>query len=489
MLFNSYVFIFIFLPLTLLGFFALGRRGHRELAIAWLVLASLFFYGWWNPVYLLLLLASIVVNYSLGRSLSHRSSKPLLGLGIAFNLGLLGYFKYANFFVENINLLLNSNIYLDRIVLPLAISFFTFQQISYLVDAFKGYTKEYSFLHYCLFVSFFPQLIAGPIVHHKEMLPQFGAESVYRFNPKTFAVGLTAFLIGLFKKVVLADEVAKFSTPVFAAAAKGVDLSFAEAWTAGLAYSFQIYFDFSGYSDMAIGLALLFGIRLPLNFYSPYKSTSIIEVWRRWHITLGRFLMQYIYIPLGGGRCSTVRKYFNLSVTFILAGIWHGAGWNYILWGVVQSVYLVSNNLWRDLKKVLGISGESWWRIILAGSFTYLLWVVSLIVFRSESLSGMQVMLSSAFGLNGFDLSASLIKLERAWYIFIPLALIVWGLPNTQQLLSEHEPTIDTYRGQQAPPRLLQWKPSAAWACYVGVVGLLAVLYCTQPSEFLYFQF
>lgn len=273
MLFNSYTFIFLFLPLTLLGFHWIGRQGRHRVAIAWLVGASLFFYGWWDPAYLGLMLFSILLNYGLGASLAglpnSPQKKPVLIVGITTNLGLLGYFKYANFFVENLNSLMGTELVLHKIILPLAISFFTFQQITYLVDAYRGEAREYDFLHYCLFVTFFPQLIAGPIVHHREMLPQFARDTIYSLRAKHVAVGLTIFAIGLFKKVVLADGVAVYGTPVFAVAEANAAMNFFEAWVGALAYSLQLYFDFSGYSDMAIGLARMFGIRLPLNFNSP----------------------------------------------------------------------------------------------------------------------------------------------------------------------------------------------------------------------------
>jgi D-alanyl-lipoteichoic acid acyltransferase DltB (MBOAT superfamily) len=278
----------------------IGARGHHRVAISWLVAASLFFYGWWNPAYLGLILGSMLFNYAVGVTLLNNNSalkKGTLVFGISINLALLAYFKYANFFVDNINLALDTTYHLEHIFLPLAISFFTFQQVAYLVDAYKGETREHNFLHYCLFVTFFPQLIAGPIVHHKEMLPQFAKANTYILNHKNLAIGLTIFILGLFKKVVFADSIAGYATPVFDAAEVGVILTVAEAWMGALAYTMQLYFDFSGYSDMAIGLGYMFGIKLPLNFNSPYQSLNIIDFWRRWHMTLSRFLRDYLYIP------------------------------------------------------------------------------------------------------------------------------------------------------------------------------------------------
>ena len=327
MLFNSYEFLFLFLPLSVAGFFLVGSRGHHRLAVAWLAGASLFFYGWWNPAYVWLILASIGVNYTLGLGLGSRPSQGgllrrfLLTLGITFNLGLLGYYKYSNFFVDTACSLMGGTSHLAAITLPLAISFFTFQQIAFLVDTYKGHARVYDLLHYCLFVTFFPQLIAGPIVHHREMMPQFMRRSFLRLNSEHVAIGLTLFCMGLFKKVVLADGVAAYATPIFHAAEQGVSLSFFDAWAGALAYTFQLYFDFSGYCDMALGIARVFGIRLPLNFNSPYKARNMIEFWRRWHMTLSRFLRDYLYIPLGGNRHGRVRRYVNLMLTMLLCSL------------------------------------------------------------------------------------------------------------------------------------------------------------------------
>jgi len=334
MLFNSYIFILFFLPVTVIIFYRIGSVMGQQAAILWLVLASFLFYAWWNPAYLLLLIGSISLNYWIGRGLTIHADqqsisvrrKALLVLGVFSNLIILGYFKYANFFVDNANLIFEQSYHLETIVLPLAISFFTFQQIAYLVDTYRGITHEHNFSHYCLFVIFFPQLIAGPVVQHKEMLPQFLDNSIYRFAHDRIAVGLSIFFIGLFKKVVIADSIALYSTPMFDGAHQGATISFFPAWGGALSYTFQLYFDFSGYSDMAVGLAYLFGIRLPLNFYSPYKATSIIEFWKLWHITLSRFLRDYLYIPLGGNRKGPSRRMTNLLITMLLGGLWHGAG-------------------------------------------------------------------------------------------------------------------------------------------------------------------
>ena len=350
MLFNSYEFIFLFLPVTFLVFMRLGAR-HRRWAAGWLAVASLGFYAWWNPAFLPLLLASIACNYLVGLRLARPviaawSRKTVLALSITANLGLLAYFKYANFLLDNLNLVIGTDYRLD-LVLPLGISFFTFTQIAFLVDAYQGKAKEYHPVDYCLFVTFFPHLIAGPVLHHQEMMPQFARAETYRPNPENIAVGIAIFSIGLVKKVLIADAMAAHATPVFEAAEQGATLSFFTAWEGALAYTFQLYFDFSGYSDMAIGLARLFGITLPANFDSPYRAVNIIDFWRRWHMTLSRFLRDYLYIRLGGNRKGPVRRYMNLFVTMLLGGLWHGAGWTYVVWGGLHGCYLIANHFCR----------------------------------------------------------------------------------------------------------------------------------------------
>ena len=332
MLFNSFEFIFAFLPVVVLLVWAFGRFASFQAVVAVLVAASLFFYGWWNPVYLLIIVLSMVINYQLGKRLSKRKEKPLLYVGVLLNLFSLGYFKYTDFVLDNVNLLLESPIPLPNVVLPLAISFFTFQQVAYLVDSFRGETVEKHPLDYALFVTFFPQLIAGPIVHHKEMLPQF-AKGHASITAKNMGIGLSIFAMGLFKKAVIADGIAGYANIAFVTVDTGGTLDFFAAWAGALAYTFQLYFDFSGYSDMAIGLARMFGIVLPLNFYSPYKAVNISEFWRRWHMTLSRFLRDYLYIALGGNRNGNLNRYRNLFLTMVLGGIWHGAGWNFLIWG------------------------------------------------------------------------------------------------------------------------------------------------------------
>ncbi len=350
MLFNSYTFIFAFLPLTFVIYFYLNHKRLTEAAKGFLVFSSLAFYSWWNVAYLPLILGSMLFNYIVGESLTktseHRriSKKRLLFFGISANVALLAYFKYADFLIANVNWVSGAGIPMLQLALPLAISFFTFQQIAYLVDSYRGETHEYDFLNYAVFVSFFPQLIAGPIVHHKEMMPQFANIRSKVVNYKNIALGLFIFSIGLFKKVVIADTFAAWASAGFDTAES---LTFFEAWATSLSYTFQLYFDFSGYTDMAIGAALLFNIKLPLNFNSPYKAKDIQDFWRRWHITLSRFLKDYIYIPLGGNRKGNLRTYGNLLITFLLGGLWHGAGWTFVFWGFLHGLALVVHRLWK----------------------------------------------------------------------------------------------------------------------------------------------
>ncbi len=528
MLFNSYEFIFLFLPVTLLVFFAIARLGH-EAAIVWLVLSSLFFYGWWNPIYLVLILLSMVVNFYLGELLSsaYRSKQAVKGkcflvLGVVLNLGVLGYFKYAGFFVDNLNIVIGTDFNVGHVILPLAISFFTFQQIAYLVDAYNGITQEYRFSHYALFVTFFPQLIAGPIVHHKEMLPQFMRHSTLRPNVENIVIGLTIFSIGLFKKTVLADGVARYGSPVFDAAATGEPLFFFEAWGGALAYTMQLYFDFSGYSDMAIGGARLFGIRLPLNFHSPYRATSIIEFWRRWHITLSRFLRDYIYISLGGSRRGSARRYFNLMATMLLGGLWHGAGWTFVIWGGLHGIYLAINHAWKYSCQKMGylnIEKFSGFKLI-AWLITFIAVVISWVFFRANDVQSAIAILEGMAGLNGVALPNAIIVRLGGFgellqsvgvevylgggsnfiltYLWVGALLVVTlMIPNTQQIMSQFEPVLKVYEssadneiafGQRFTAHLV-WSPSLRWALVTGFMAALGILALTSVSEFLYFQF
>jgi D-alanyl-lipoteichoic acid acyltransferase DltB (MBOAT superfamily) len=493
MLFNSYEFLFGFLPLVLIVYFVLGRGASTLAAIGFLTAASFFFYGWWNPVYVALLAGSVVFNYAVGRALLAKRLRALLALGIAGDLVLLGAFKYAGFFATNLNSLAALALPVPQIVLPLGISFFTFTQIAYLVDVYRGEAREYRFINYALFVSFFPHLLAGPVLHHAEVMPQFARRETFRFSAENFAVGLTIFAIGLFKKVILADGVAEFSTPMFDAAKNGATLTFLAAWGGVLAYTFQLYFDFSGYSDMAIGLARLFGIVFPANFNSPYKASSIIDFWRRWHMTLSRFLRDYLYIPLGGGRRGAVRRHVNLMITMLLGGLWHGAGWTFVIWGGLHGLYLVANHVWRAartrwLGRVDVPTGLALW---LGRLLTFLAVVVAWVFFRAETLPAAVAILEGMAGLNGVA------KADPYWFgapqlrWLVLMFLVAWGLPNVQQLLHRYRPALETYPGEVSPPywRRLAWRPVAGWALATVTLLVVAVINLTRVSEFLYYQF
>jgi alginate O-acetyltransferase complex protein AlgI len=407
MLFNSQIFILVFLPITLVLFYLSALRSHT-LALSAALVASLIFYSYWNPKFVILLLLSIVVNYTIGRNLilyrdhtgPDRRAALLLGLGAFLNLAAISYFKYYNFFINNVNTVFGSNIVFEDIFLPLGISFFTFQQIAYLVDCYQGKTKETNFRDYALFVSFFPQLIAGPIVHHSQMMPQFKSDSVGRFNLPIFLDGVTIFILGLAKKVILADAFGKYADVGFSAAASGVDLTFFEGWAAALSYTFQLYFDFSGYSDMAIGLGLMFNIQLPFNFNSPYKAANIIDFWRRWHMTLSAFLRDYLYIPLGGNRKGETRRHANLMATMLLGGLWHGAAWTFVLWGGLHGIFLVINHLWAKLSVARMIAER---RVGRAAGWliTFLAVVGAWVIFRATSFGAALQIYRGMLGING----------------------------------------------------------------------------------------
>lgn len=398
MLFNSFEFIFIFLPVTFLFWRTACRFRRTRLALIFLMLASFFFYGYWNPPYLLLLLASISVNYVIQDKLAElngkggvRLRKLLLFFGAAVDLSLIGYYKYANFFAQNISYLFGAPFAAKEIFLPLGISFFTFQQIAALADTYKGRIGRLPFCRYALFVSFFPQLIAGPIVLADDLMPQFESKKTFCLSWKSLCAGLTLFSLGLFKKVIIADG---FSP--WAAAAFGAEhpLTLIEAWGGALAYTFQIYFDFSGYSDMALGLGRFFNIKLPLNFNSPYKALSIIDFWRRWHMTLSRFLRDYLYIPLGGNRKGRARRYVNLVLTMLIGGLWHGAGWTFVIWGGLHGLFLAVNHLWRELRLFPVPKAISWCVTFTSVTFAW-------VFFRAESLKQAVSVIKGMLGMNG----------------------------------------------------------------------------------------
>jgi len=491
MLFNSNVFIFGYFPVVLIGFFLIARCSHAA-AGAWLALASFFFYGWWSIKAVPLLLGSACCNYLFGKLITPagtgeadpRRSFLLLAIAIVANLAVLGFFKYANFFIENVNLLLGG---LDRgtirsldIVLPIGISFYTFTQIAFLVDSRQGKVKERNFIHYLVFVTYFPHLIAGPVLHHGQMMPQFAKLEIYRPNYDKIVIGLGIFVIGLSKKLLLADPLGSYADVVFEAARHGTVSSFVTAWFGVLAYSLQIYFDFSGYSDMAIGLSLCFGIHLPINFNSPYKATSIIDFWRRWHMTLSAFLRDYLYIPLGGNRYGRLRRHQNLLVTMVLGGLWHGANWTFVLWGSAHGLLLTLNHLWREW------NGDRWTgrptsRVVSGASWlvTFVCICLTWVLFRADTVA---TALNIYRGLLGgrFALEASQLYVAPILAIGVFIVLV---LPNAQE--------VPVYRSLSWPGDLpappLTFSPAATIA--LSLLFLVSILRLDRTSPFLYFQF
>jgi alginate O-acetyltransferase complex protein AlgI len=493
MLFNSYAFIFAFLPITFLIFFGLSRFRLVKAALIWLTVASLFFYGYWDFANLPIMIVSIVLNHQLGERIAtvkqgSKEAKITLAVGIILNLLIIGYYKYASFFLTSINVVIQTNLSFPKVVLPPGISFYTFTQMAYLVDAYRGETKgnKYDLVTYTLFISFFPQLIAGPILRHDELIPQFRQLKRFLFSQKNLALGLTTFSLGLAKKVLIADNLSPWVAAVFERADA---VNFLEAWVGAISYTFQLYFDFSGYSDMAIGLGLMFNIYLPINFNSPYKAISIIDFWRRWHITLSNFLRDYLYIPLGGSRRGTIRRYVNLMTTMLLGGLWHGAGWTFVVWGGLHGAYLCVNHAWRKLN----LSFPAW----LGWTITFVAVVFSWVLFRATSFHDAMEMIAALTGIKGIVLPGnpqgklSFLK-ELGWQIqgwksftylpeingsknlsllvLVALMVFVTRSPNTQEILQTIKPTW--------------W-----WAMAVGIVTSFSLLSLNRVSEFLYFQF
>lgn len=465
MLFNSYIFIFAFLPLMLIGYFWLLRKRLVLGSKIWLVGGSLFFYGYWNIVYIPLLLISILINFFAGSALSTMpldggkrtlTKKQLLLFGIVFNIGLLGYFKYTDFFLENFNGIFAANIPLPHIILPIGISFFTFTQIAFLVDAYKNKVKEYDLLRYMLFVTYFPHLLAGPILHHAEMMPQFANKWNFALRWRNIAIGLFLFAIGLFKKVVIADTFAEWANAGFNTT---VPLSLIEAWITSLSYTLQLYFDFSGYTDMAIGISLMFNIRLPINFNSPYKAKDIQDFWRRWHITLSRFLRDYVYIPLGGNQVSKYRNYTNLFSVFLIGGIWHGAAWMFVVWGALHGFAIVIHRIWKDL----GFTMWNWVGWLITFNFVNITWIF----FRAENWKMAQNVFFPMITFHQETFQSDSVK-KLVLIVFVIL-LLIW-LKNSQ---------------------VWAIKIKNNWVFRLMIGGMLgiSIIMLNKISEFIYFNF
>jgi alginate O-acetyltransferase complex protein AlgI len=494
MLFTSHLFIFVFCPAVVLLCAMSQTYIGRRAAIVAMVVMSLLFYFSNSHAQLSVLLASIFVNYLLNllwfRASSHTLRLLITIVLVSSNLACLGYYKYANFFAEQFGYAGSG---FASVALPLGISFFTFQQIAYAADVSAGRVKHHRFLDYVFCVTFFPHLIAGPIVNYRELIPQLQLRNLFSFRALDLTVGVSVFIIGLAKKTLLADSFAGFVAPSFSAVDSGQDVSFWSAWTGALAYTFQIYFDFSGYSDMAIGLARMFGVQLPANFASPYKSTSIIEFWRRWHITLSRFLRQYLYIPLGGNRHGAFSRYRNLLITMLLGGLWHGAAWTFVVWGGIHGALLIVNHLWRHLSASWSWSHNSR-RLFnaLAGPMTFLSVVGAWVVFRAQTIDGASRMLTSMVYPKGgvaFD-PASLTSHDWRFVLLAAAgAGIVFFLPNTQEVFSRYRVSIrpDWLTAVASPP--FAWRASYPWLLGVAALGGVACFYETEFPQFLYWGF
>ncbi|MCB1622965.1 MAG: MBOAT family protein [Pseudomonadales bacterium] len=448
MLFTTAVFAFLYLPVVLLGFYWIGKRSTRG-AAAWLFAASLFFYGYWMPQYVLLLLGSIVANFFFGSRIAaaransdagRKLSRDWLALGVFFNLALLGYFKYADFFIANLNALLQTDFAQPGVILPIGISFFTFTQIAFLADAHQKGVREYQPTHYGLFVTYFPHLVAGPVLHHAQMMPQFAQRETYQLQHGNFAAGLAILCIGLFKKIVVADGMAPYADAAFGGADALANLTVLEAWIGALSYTFQLYFDFSGYSDMAVGLSWMLNIRLPYNFNSPYRATNISDFWRRWHITLSNFLRDYLYIPLGGNRRGPSRRYVNLAITMVLGGLWHGANWTFVIWGALHGAYLGIHHAFRAALPS-GLAGPLARRVgrFVAWLLTFAAVVLAWVFFRAESIKGAWLMLERMIGqgvrhTEPLILANAGLSLTRGLVACIFLTAVTALLPNSNRI-------------------------------------------------------
>lgn len=484
MLFNSYTFIFGFLPITFFIYFYLNSKKLTTASVAFLVFASLFFYSWWNILYLPLILASMLFNFVMGNYLSKPikavNKKAFLWFGIGSNVGLLAYFKYTDFLLDNFNGFFGASIPLPHIVLPLGISFFTFTQIAYLVDCYKNKVKEYDFIRYALFVTYFPHLLAGPILHHSEMMPQFANIRNKTKNYRNIAMGLFLFSIGLFKKVVIADTFAIWANAGFDTA---MTLSFFEAWATSLSYTFQLYFDFSGYTDMAIGASLMFNIKLPINFNSPYKALDIQDFWRRWHMTLSRFLRDYIYIPLGGNRQGEFRTYINLFTTFLLGGLWHGAGWTFIFWGTLHGLALMIHRAWKSF----GFTMNKYLAWFITFNFVNLTWIF----FRAKEWGDAIKVMSGMAGLNGLVISDRDLSKMKFLKEFIlthshNFGHLIYGSTTFIAIILM---IIWVVKFKNSNELTQQFRPSFKILLLLIALTLYALMDMSKVSEFLYFNF
>ena len=541
MLFNSPEFLLGLLPISLLVFFCFGVMGFHRAAILWLTCVSLFFYGWWNISYVPLLLCSVSFNFLIGEILRGDGSRGWLSVGVAGNVLLLGYYKYSGFLGQVISDVAGLSWTVPAVILPLAISFFTFQQIAYLVDCRAGLVKESSFLNYAAFVTFFPHLIAGPITHHKEIIPQLQSMRIFRPQPLLLALGATIFLVGLFKKVAIADFLARFANPVFEAAANNQPLTAINSWIGAFAYTLQLYFDFSGYSDMAIGAGLLFGIHLPQNFSSPLRSANIVEFWQRWHMTLTRFITSYIYnpivfswsrwrvrqkLPLVQPGRTTLGAFVSLilvpvMLSMSISGIWHGAGYQFVLFGALHGAYIVIYHSWREIKLRMWPAGSLKFPPgrPLAIGLTLVCVVLSMVLFRSVSATAAFHMFSCMFGANGIVVPQGVanlpvigtlvnvleLKVGKQMFLYSdplmligPLLVLVMIAPNIYELMGDYETALTTKsatKPEGAFGRLslseLRWRPNFRYSFFIGILAFISMakMMSNAPSEFIYFRF
>lgn len=520
MLFNSYIFLFGFLPIVLLGY-QIAAHWHRRAVVIWLSLASLAFYGYWRPAYLILLCASVLFNYTAGALISRRLPNAiptnwLLGGAIAINMAALCYYKYLFPLLNFIGSFQRSPYHWNDVLLPLGISFFTFTQIAYLVDLQQGDAVQQDLGSYTLFATFFPHLIAGPILHHGEIMPQFQRDRDYRLRLDDITMGFTWFVLGLCKKVLLADRFALTADPAFGASAH---IGMRGAWLGVLSYALQLYFDFSGYSDMALGLARMFSIDFPLNFSSPYKAASIIDFWQRWHMTLTRYINSYLYNPLAlrvtrrraakGKKISrkamaTSRGFLSMiawptGASLFLAGLWHGAGLQFLVFGMLHGMYLTLNHAWRL------------WRPASAGSLlppqraaqafghagrvllTFAAVLLAQIFFRAQGVGSAMAMLAGMFGLHRATPAGTIAAMSPSVSAFLPLLIgfaIVWIFPNTQQILARFKPALELTQADRTEGRLrLLWQPTVAWGFCLGLAFFAVLVKMENPITFLYFQF
>ena len=506
MLFSSIVFIFGFLPIVLVGFY-IAAKGGRYVAGAWLIAASLMFYGWWNPAAVVLLLTSVCTNYTVARLILWTEPRPRLQSwitagGVSLNLGALFYYKYLFWVVSSISQFVSAIHGIDPIILPLGISFFSFTQIGYLIDCKAGITRDRNFLNYMLFVTFFPHLIAGPILHNRDIMPQFGDRMTYRLSLENLAVGLSIFALGLVKKVVCADPLSDWVVSGYAHT-KGI--GWLSAWNLALCYSLQLYFDFSGYSDMAIGLARTMNVRFPQNFNSPYKAQNVIEYWQRWHITLTRFLTSYLYTPIAlrtmrwrikrrmgvNRRAQQTPRGFAamiavpLLITMALAGIWHGSGVTFLIFGLLHGFYLCVNHALRVFKT--DRRSRRLHAVVLRCLATYLSVLVASVFFRAPSVSAAVDVLDGMLGWNGaHSVPAPAFGLMHGVFLLL-LYVIVWLFPNTQQIMRRYDPVLEEVDAPE--PISLTWRPDLGSALAIGVAAAVGILALGGTTEFLYFQF